>query len=183
VTPAVAQRSSAAWAISPNPLRYELGPLKLEVIVAGESTLILTDEQSRLFREPNFAVVTTLKVDGMPQTSVVWVDEEDGHPVFNTTSSRAKGRHLRRDSRVSVLVWDREDPYRYIEVEGFAELDEEGAGDHINRLSHKYRGTDFPRMQDRVIVRVTPCRIHDYLDGPPRPRSAAYVNVSSSATS
>jgi hypothetical protein len=39
--------------------------------VAGESTLILTDEQSRLFREPNFAVVTTLKADGMPQTSVV----------------------------------------------------------------------------------------------------------------
>jgi Pyridoxamine 5'-phosphate oxidase len=77
--------------------------------------------------------------------------------VFNTTSSRAKGRHLRRDSRVSVLVWDRGDRYRYIEVEGFAELDEEGAGDHIDRLSDKYRGIDFQRIQDRVIVSVMPC--------------------------
>lgn len=39
--------------------------------------------------------------------------------------------------------------------------------EHINKLSRKYRGTDFPRPQNRVIVRVSPGRIHDYLDGPP----------------
>jgi PPOX class probable F420-dependent enzyme len=140
--------------------------------IGASDVLTLTDEQAELFREPNFAVATTLKPDGAPQTSVVWVDEEDGRPIFNTTNARAKGRHLRRDPRVSVLVWDRADPYRYIEVEGLAELDETGAIDHINKLARKYRGTDFPRPQNRVIVRVSPSRIHDYLDGPPPdPRS------------
>ena len=114
--------------------------------------LTLTEEQAELFREPNFAVATTLKADGTPQTSVVWVDEEGGRPVFNTTKARAKGRHLRRDPRVSVLVWQRSDPYRYIEVEGIAELDEDGAIAHIHKLSHKYRGTDFPPPEDRLIV-------------------------------
>jgi len=87
--------------------------------------------------------------------------------VFTTTNARAKGRHLRRDPRVSVLVWDRADPYRYIKVEGIAELGQDGATGYINRLSNKYRGTDFPtHPQNRVIVRVSPSRIHDYLDGP-----------------
>jgi len=58
-------------------------------------------------------------------------------------------------------------PTRYIEVEGIAELDEDGAIAHIHKLSHKYRGTDFPRPEDRLIVRISPSRIHDYLDGPP----------------
>jgi len=127
----------------------------------------LTDDQARLFREPNFAVATTLMADGRPQTSIVWIDEEGGRPVFNTTMTRAKARHLRRDPRVSVLVWDRADPYRYIEVEGIADLEELGASEHIHKLSRKYRGTDFPNPQNRVIARVTPHRIHDYLDGPP----------------
>jgi hypothetical protein len=72
----------------------------------GRNVVGLTNEQADLFREPNFAVAATLKTDGTPQTSVVWVGEENGRPVFNT-NARAKGRHLRWDSRLSLLVWDR----------------------------------------------------------------------------
>jgi PPOX class probable F420-dependent enzyme len=122
----------------------------------------LSEEHAQLFRDPNFAAVTTLRKDGSPQTSIVWVDEEDGRPVFNTTNARAKARHLRRDPRVSVTVWDRDDPYTYVEVEGVAELDEEGANEHISKLSRKYTGEDFHTPQDRVIVRVTPVRVHGY---------------------
>ena len=130
----------------------------------------LTDLQAQLFREQNFAAVTTLKPDGTPQTSIVWIDEEDGRPVFNTTNSRAKGRHLRRDPRVNITVWDREDPYTYVEVEGIAELDEEGANEHISKLSQKYTGKDFHTPTDRVIVRVTPVRVHEYIaEQSPRP--------------
>jgi hypothetical protein len=54
--------------------------------------------------------------------SVMWVDEQDGIPRFNTTTKRAKNRHARRDPRVSTLVIDRDDPYRYLQVEGLAEI-------------------------------------------------------------
>jgi PPOX class probable F420-dependent enzyme len=122
----------------------------------------LTDAQVALMRGQNFAAVATLAADGRPQTSIVWIDTDGEHVVFNTTNARAKGRHLRRDPRVSVSVFDHDDPYRYFEVEGTVELETEGANEHINSLSHKYRGVDFHTPEDRVIVKVKPERIFDY---------------------
>ena len=120
----------------------------------------LSDEQARLFSDKNFAVVATVGPDGAPQSSVVWVDWDGDNVVFNTTRPRAKGRNLERDPRVSITVFDRENPYRYVEVSGNAELDDKGANDHINELSHKYNGQDYPDPNGRVIVRVRPERVH-----------------------
>jgi PPOX class probable F420-dependent enzyme len=122
----------------------------------------LTEAQLALLRGRSFGVVATLRTDGAPQTSVVWVDTDGKHVVFNTTSRRAKGRNLRRDPRLSVTVYDPRDPYRYFEVQGAATLEPEGADDHIHVLSRKYSGTDFHTPVDRVIVKVRPQRIFDY---------------------
>lgn len=122
----------------------------------------LTDGQLELLRGKNFAAVATLKEDGTPQTSIVWIDTDGEHLVFNTTNGRAKGRHLRRDPRVSVSVFDAENPYRYFEVEGVAELVLDGADDHIDELSRKYTGEDFDGPRDRVIVKVRPERVFAY---------------------
>jgi PPOX class probable F420-dependent enzyme len=124
----------------------------------------LTEDQLELFRAKNFAVVATIGADGSPQTSIVWVDEEDGRPVFNTTNKRAKGQNLRRDARVSVLVWNKDNPYRYVEVEGVAELEDDIGTHHMHRMSRKYTGKDWHTPVDRLIVRVTPRRIHNYDD-------------------
>jgi PPOX class probable F420-dependent enzyme len=124
----------------------------------------LTDEQLELFRAKNYAVVATVGADGSPQTTIVWVDEEDGRPVFNTTNKRAKGRNLRRDPHVSILVWDRDNPYRYVEVEGIAELEDDVGTRNMHAMSRKYTGKDWHTPVDRLIVRVTPRRIHDYDD-------------------
>ena len=123
----------------------------------------LTDAQLTLLRDRNFGVVATLKSDGSPQTSVVWIDTDGEHVIFNTRNDRAKVRHLRRDPRVSVTVFDADRAYRYFEVEGVAELEVEGANEHIHELSRKYNdGKDFHTPEKRVIVKVTPRRIFDY---------------------
>lgn len=123
----------------------------------------LTESQIELIRSTNgFAAVATLDEGGAPQTSIVWVDTDGEHVIFNTTNARAKGRHLRNDPRVSVTVFDRNDPYRYFEVEGVAELELGGADDHIHELSRKYWGTDFHTPENRVIVKVKPQRIFSY---------------------
>ncbi len=122
----------------------------------------LTDAQLALLRGTNFAAVATLSPAGAPQTSIVWVDTDGENVVFNTTNARAKGRNLSRDARVSVTVFDREDPYRYFEVEGVAELELEGADEYIHQLSQKYRGKDFHTPVDRVTVKVKPARVFDY---------------------
>lgn len=122
----------------------------------------LTENQIELLHGKNFAAVATLKEDGTPQTSIVWVDTDGEAVLVNTTNGRAKGRHLRRDPRVSVSVFDAENPYRYFEVEGRAELVDEGADEHIHMLSRKYNGEDFSGPMDRVIVRVVPERVFSY---------------------
>jgi PPOX class probable F420-dependent enzyme len=122
----------------------------------------LTEAQLAFLRAPNFAAVATLREDGAPQTSIVWIDTDGEHLEFNTKNARAKGRHLRRDPRVSVTVFDKDDPYRYLEIEGTAELALEGAAEHMHQMSRKYTGEDWKDVTDRVIVRVKPSRVFGY---------------------
>jgi PPOX class probable F420-dependent enzyme len=122
----------------------------------------LSDQHKALLKGQHFGVVATVGEDGSPQTSVVWVDTDGENVVFNTTNKRAKGKNLRANPRVSISVWDNANPYRYFEVEGPVELEEEGAGEHIDELSHRYDGKPFHTPVDRVIVRIRPERVLDH---------------------
>jgi PPOX class probable F420-dependent enzyme len=124
--------------------------------------MTLTDKQRAFFDGTNYAVVSVPDDRGHPRSTVVWVDREDDVVRFNTTTVRAKGRHLAHGGYVSVLVFDGGDFHRWLEVQGPAELSQDGADEHIHALSRKYTGTDFANPQNRVIVRVTPERINEY---------------------
>jgi PPOX class probable F420-dependent enzyme len=121
----------------------------------------LSDEQARLFLEPNIGLVATIREDGTPQVTPVWVDWDGERVVFNTAEGRWKPRNISRDPRVTVTVLDRENPYEWVAVTGPAEVSEDGAVEHINRLSHKYVGRDFGLRtgEKRLIVRVRPERV------------------------
>jgi PPOX class probable F420-dependent enzyme len=126
----------------------------------------LTEAQRAFIRENAFyGVVTTLRDDGSPHSTVVWVDEEDGSILFNTAYSRAKPRELERDPRASVVVLDAQDGYRWVAVSGTVTLTTDGANDDIERLSWKYDGHPFRALGDgetRVTARVTPERVQGY---------------------
>src|SRR3954470_17566666 len=99
----------------------------------------LTEKQADLFRGKNWATVVTLRADGSPHATPVWVDSDGEHVLFNTAVGRAKERHLRRDPRVSVTVLPAQDQQSgYVAVTGRAEFIEEGAVEHIGKLSKKY---------------------------------------------
>jgi PPOX class probable F420-dependent enzyme len=122
----------------------------------------LSDKHRALLKGLNFGVIATVGANGRPQTSVVWVDTDGENVLVNTTNKRAKGRNLRANPRVSISVWDNEDPYRYFEVEGPVELVDDGANEHISELSQRYEGKDFHTPVDRVIARITPERVLDH---------------------
>ena len=105
-----------------------------------------------------------LRKDGSPHSTPVWVDTDGERVLFNTSIGRAKERHLRRDPRVSVTVLPADDQQSgYVSVTGTAELTEEGAVEHIDRMAQKYIGKEkYPYLQEgerRVIVRITPERV------------------------
>jgi PPOX class probable F420-dependent enzyme len=126
---------------------------------------VLSDQQAQLFLDPNYGVVTTIRPDGSPQMTVVWLDWDGENVVFNTAEGRVKPRNLRRNSDVGVFVMNPADPYRWIAVSGRAELTHEGAAEHIDKLAKKYRGRDSYGLQpgeQRIIVRVRPERVTAY---------------------
>jgi PPOX class probable F420-dependent enzyme len=119
---------------------------------------------------PFVGALTTIRPDGSPHTTVVWVDYDDAHVLFNTARGRFKDRNLRRDPRASLIVVDPENAYRWVSVSGSAELTEDGADAHIDRLAKKYLGEDtYPwrkREEVRVTVRITPEKVDSTgLDG------------------
>jgi PPOX class probable F420-dependent enzyme len=118
-----------------------------------------------LFQKPAFGFLTTLLPDGSPQTQPVWVDFENGQVLVNSAVGRQKDKNVRRDPRVAITLMDPENPYRYLEIRGkVAEVTQEGAADHINKLAKKYIGKDkYPWAQpgeQRVLYKITPEKTH-----------------------
>jgi PPOX class probable F420-dependent enzyme len=104
---------------------------------------VLKEAERRFLDEnPFVGTVTTLRPDGSPHSTVVWVDVEDGKVSFNTARGRAKPRYLEGDPRASLLVVDPSDPYKWVAVSGHAEVTEEGADAQIDKLAKKYIGQD-----------------------------------------
>jgi len=118
----------------------------------------VTANEREFLEKPYVGVVTTLQHDGSPQSTVVWVDADDAGISINTAYGRVKPRNLARDPRISLVVVDPGDPYRWLKLRGTADLVAEGADEQIDRLSKKYTGRDVYASrapgEQRVSVRI-----------------------------
>ena len=113
-----------------------------------------------IFDKKAFAHVATIGAGGGLHVTPVWVDFDGTHIRFNTARGRVKDRNLQRNPKIALAVQDPDNPYRYVQVRGRAELIEEGAEAHIDALAKKYIGQDhYPWRRPgevRVMVRVAP---------------------------
>ena len=118
------------------------------------------DQRKFLDENPFVGIATTLRDDGSPHSTVVWVDVMNGTVGFNTARGRAKERHLSRDPRASLLMIDPNNAFKWVAVSGRARLTEDGADQQIDKLAKKYLGKDeYPwrnPSETRVSVQITP---------------------------
>jgi hypothetical protein len=66
---------------------------------------------------------------------------------------------MERDPRITLLLLDPDNGYRYVELRGTAELTREDAEEQIDELARKYLGTDYPFRQEgeqriKILMRV-----------------------------
>jgi PPOX class probable F420-dependent enzyme len=127
----------------------------------------LSDAQARfLHDEPNVGVVAVHREDGTMHQTVIWVDWDGEHLLLNLNTWRSKLEHLRRDPRVSLLVLDRVDPFRWLGLEGtVVEITPDGAYEHIVRQAGVYLGKEeYPlgKGEQRILVRVAVERVEAY---------------------
>ena len=134
-------------------------------------TNIIPDTHLDLLQTPVHGVLTTIMPDGGPQSSIIWVDYDGDYILINTTLERQKGRNMRANPKVTILVIDPNDSSRWVEVRGrVKEITQEGAEQHADKLTQRYchnklhfYGDIYPieqkQKETRVIVRIQPLKV------------------------
>jgi PPOX class probable F420-dependent enzyme len=90
---------------------------------------------------PYVAALTTLMPDGQPQTTPVWCNRAGDCVLINVMRGFQKERNMRRDPRVTLLVYDPRQPLHHLEIRGeVIEMTEAGAIEHNDALAQLYLG-------------------------------------------
>lgn len=120
--------------------------------------------------------IAVVRKDGQALVTPIWFlldeGEEDGAPydelVFTTHETGVKGKILRRDPRVCVLVDDQAPPYSYVQLQGEARLsdDLDELKTWATRLGGRYMGEDVAEafgernaVPGELVVRVRITRV------------------------
>ena len=124
---------------------------------------VIPNQYLDLFQKRAFANLATLMPDGTPQVTTVWVDWDGTHVLINSARGRQKDKNMQRSAAVSMSILDPDNPYRYLEVRGkVADITEDGADDHIDKMAKKYMGKDkYPYRRQgevRVVYKILPTK-------------------------
>ncbi len=116
-----------------------------------------------LLEAPNHAVISTHNPDGTILSTVVWVDTEVGSVSVNSAEGRQWPANLQRSPEATVVVFDPENPYSYVEIQGTAQATTQDADAQIDRLAQKYLGEEeYPFRQPgekRVKFVIEPSKV------------------------
>ena len=120
---------------------------------------------------PIVAVLATYRSDGGVLLSPVWHQWRDGGFDVVCSPHDIKVRHLRRDPRASLLVYDSEPPYRGVEIRTTPQLLDVDRADIVLEMSVRYLGREAGEAyaagsSDSVLVRLEPgeVRTWDFAD-------------------
>ena len=137
---------------------------------------ILNDSARDLIGGPNVAVLATSNRDGRPQSSVIFIKRDGDTVLFSTIKGRLKTRNMTRDPRVSLVVVDKNNAGRYVEICGTVDITDDPDKTLMYEMYDRYMGGATPPPEPdahRLIVRITPEKLWQW---PPLPASAGTVN-------
>lgn len=129
------------------------------------------DELADFLALPLVAVLATYRRDGTVLLSPVWHRWRDGGFDALAGPNDIKVRHLRRDPRASILVYDDVPPYRGVEIRTTAKLLDVQRSDVARDLAVRYLGEEAGEAYaagstDSVLIRLEPgtIRAWDFAD-------------------
>lgn len=120
-------------------------------------------ESHRDLLDAQFASLATVGGDGIPQVTELWFLHDDGELKLSLNTSRLKTRNLMKRPECSLMVLDLENPYRYLEVRGRAQIEPDDDYAFARRLGAKYDADlsvhDQPGDK-RVVVTIAPTNVY-----------------------
>ncbi len=127
----------------------------------------ISDATAAFLAEVMPVVVGTRRRNGVVKMNPAWYEFRDGHFWLNSWRGARWLEHVERERAATLLLIDPADMHRVVHAETrLVNSTTVGAGEHIDRLSHRYRGTPYrsPVPQQRVIVQLLPSSVRSTLD-------------------
>lgn len=129
----------------------------------------LSEAARALVDDTNVGVLTTLSSTGAPRNTVVWIGRDGNDVLISSDAAYYKTRNLVADPRTSLLVIDRANPMRYLEIVAKAVVTPDENRALAQTLATKYAGSDaadefdaLPPEVQRVVIRLSPDRLNDH---------------------
>ena len=132
----------------------------------------LDDTARDVIDGPHVAILATSNRDGRPQSSVIFIKRDGDTVLFSTIKGRLKTRNMTRDPRVSLVVVDKNNAGRYVEIRGTVDITDDPEKALLYEMYDRYMGGATPPPEPdahRLIVRITPEKLCQW---PPLPATA-----------
>jgi PPOX class probable F420-dependent enzyme len=110
-----------------------------------------------------FLTLATVGEDGYPQVSEVWFVAEGDQIAMSLNTRRQKVKNLETEPACTALLLDLQNPYRYLEIRGTAEVAPDDDRIFAEQVGAKYDADlrEHDALGDRrVIVRIIPVHIN-----------------------
>jgi PPOX class probable F420-dependent enzyme len=128
-------------------------------------TTPLSPEARAFLATPRFATIATVGPGGAPHQAVVWYMLDGDDLIINSRPERRWPRNLAADPRISMAIYEIEQPEHWFGLKGRAELLHEGADAtaDIQALARRYSGDPAKYAgQARVSYRIRVERVFEY---------------------
>ena len=108
-------------------------------------------------------VLGTIGASGRPQLSATWFLADGETVKISLNTARQKVKNLQADPKVSFLITDPGNPYKYVELRGDAEITPDDDYAFADKVGAKYGGSDLRERdqpgETRVVVTIKPVRV------------------------
>ena len=115
-----------------------------------------------------WAVLTSLRKDGRPVSSLVAYAREGDQLVVSTPGATFKRLTIERDARVNMCVLSSSEPFNYVSIEAEAAIETDHLVESTRRILVKTADSGYEQPDDlevwlkqqaRVILRISPQRV------------------------
>ncbi|HAN36865.1 MAG TPA: hypothetical protein DCQ52_16010 [Acidimicrobiaceae bacterium] len=149
-----------------------LGPCELDGrarVRDGVSRMLGSAEQDEFVSRSVIAIVTTVRQDGSPSSSMVSFARLGDRLYFTTTMNRAKARMLQRDPHAALTVLNPHEPWSFVSVDGTVVIHRDNPAalralilDRVDHPDYRWSRSEVEQMIDgpgRAMFELVPSRV------------------------
>jgi hypothetical protein len=118
-------------------------------------TTEIPDGHRDLFEQPALGQVTYLDDRGRLITFPMWVELAGGRVLTSSPVGSRKGRALRQRPQVGIAIVAVANPWHWLSLSGrVVDIRPDTDLEFIDRMSHKYTGSPYPRRTPREVFEI-----------------------------